>query len=286
MGGLPGAGAGSAWHTNWRILGLEQAWWGRAPSQCVCVAGWMGRDFSVVPLQSHLHSSRLSLSFLSSLVMVAVVLSVEGPLGATLMQKPPPWADRGGASRSPHFSYERTEPSGGWCPTRGHTARGVGLWPGPGFPQLVWVALPWELSRTCVVQGQVFPAGSRPQLTVCPRPGAPSWALGPWLQRSGWPPTGRDPCGLNGLRNPQPHPLGMAPDRCLAGLPPPCPLSPSKLLSGPGTLFKEPSLSSPSPAGARGSPPDHGRLALPCLLTLTSSCDLDFICDSDLHLIA
>ena len=246
----------------------------------------MGREFSGVPLQSRLHSARLSLSCLSSLVTVAVVLSVEGPLGATLMQKPPPWADRGGASRSPHFSYERTEPSGGWCPTQGHTARGVGLWPGPGFPQLVWVALPWELSRTCVVQGQVFPAGSRPQLTVCPRPGAPSWALGPWLQRSGWPPTGKDPCGLNGLRNPQPHPLGMAPDRCLAGLPPLCPLSPSKLLSGPGTLFKEPSPSSPSPAGTRGSPPDHGRLALPCLLTLTSSCDLDFICDSDLHLIA
>ena len=42
MGGLPGAGAGSAWHTNWRILGLDQAWRGRAPSQCVRVAGWMG----------------------------------------------------------------------------------------------------------------------------------------------------------------------------------------------------------------------------------------------------
>lgn len=58
-----------------------------------------------------------------------------------------------------------------------------------------------------------------------------------------------------------------------------------KLLSGPGTLFKEPSLSCPRPAAARGSTPDHGRLGLPCFLTLTSSCDLDFICDSDLYLI-
>lgn len=40
-GGPPGAGAGSAWHINWRILGLDQAWWERAPSQHVSVAGWM-----------------------------------------------------------------------------------------------------------------------------------------------------------------------------------------------------------------------------------------------------
>lgn len=66
----------------------------------------------------------------------------------------------------PPFSYERTKPSGRRCPTQGHTARGGGSSSGPEFPQLAWVALSWELSRTCVIQGQVFPAGSRPQLTV------------------------------------------------------------------------------------------------------------------------
>lgn len=81
-------------------------------------------------------------------------------------------------------------------------------------------------------------------------------------------------------------PPTLAPDRCLAGNTLSCPLSLSKLLSRPGRVFKEPSLGCSSPAAARGSTPDHGRLGLPCLLTLTSSCDLDFICDSDFHLIA
>lgn len=56
------------------------------------------------------------------------------------VQKPSPRTDPG-VPCAMHFSYERTESSGGWCPTQSCTAEAVG----PccyEFPQLVRLALP------------------------------------------------------------------------------------------------------------------------------------------------
>lgn len=145
---------------------------------------------------------------------------------------------------------------------------------------------------TCTAHSQVFPDGFRPQLTLRPRLGAPSWASVPGY---------RDPVGLGLVEilvawsvsldptapptqnGPRQVPGREAPILCFVTF---------QTLVRTGALFKGLSPSSASPAASRGSPPDHGRLGPPCLLPLTSLLNSDLtpwtylVCDSDLHLIA
>lgn len=184
---------------GWTRLGGD----GPRPSVCVWPDGW-GRDFSVVPLQSPLHSSCLSPSFLNSLVMVAVVLSVEGPLGATLMQKPPPWADWGrGRHVLPTSHMRGLSLREGGVPPRVTRLEGSGRGPAQGSPVGVGGpalgALPnlcgpgpslpswFQASTYCVSAARSPFLGLRPLAAEIRL--APHWQRSLWLERSPEPTT-------------------------------------------------------------------------------------------------